>query len=62
MINSDDFIELPFDEIITETAKGGILIDFGEKLVWLPKCALDLKDWSKIVGVPRHLAEEKGLI
>jgi len=61
-MGADDFIELPFDEIVMETDKGGILIDFGEKLVWLPKCALDLRDWSKIVGVPRHLAEEKGLI
>jgi hypothetical protein len=58
----NDFIEFPFDEIIKETKAGGILIDFGEKLVWLPKCALDLREWSKIVGVPRYLAEEKGLI
>lgn len=59
---SDDFIELPFDRIMMETDKGGILIDFGEKFVWLPKCALDLRDWSKIVGIPRWLAESKGLI
>lgn len=58
----DDFIELPFDEIMMETDKGDILIDFGEKWVWLPKCALELREWSKIVGVPRHLAEQKGLV
>ena len=61
-MTSDDLIEFPFDEIIMETNKGGILIDFGEKFVWLPKCSLDLREWSKIVGVPRRLAEQKGLV
>lgn len=58
----DDMVEIEFDQIVKETEAGGILIDFGEKKIWLPKEPLDLRDWSNIVGIPRWLAEQKGLI
>ena len=60
--DSDEMIEMEFDQIIKETENGGILIDFGDKKVWLPKEPLDLKSWSQIVRVPHWLAEKKGLI
>ncbi len=60
--NSNEMVELEFDRIVKETENGGILIDFGDKEVWLPKAALDLADWSNIVGVPENLAIEKGLV
>jgi hypothetical protein len=57
-----EMVELEFDRIVKRTENGGVLIDFGDKQVWFPESALDLKDWSAVVGIPEKMAIEKGLI
>lgn len=61
MKDSDSFIEIPFDEIVKETEKA-VLIDFGDKKIWLPKSQVDLRIWSKIIGIKQWVAEIKGLV
>jgi hypothetical protein len=58
--DNDDLIEIEFDSIVKET-DAATLIDFGDKKIWLPKSQIDLRSWSKIVGIPQWLVEVKGL-
>jgi hypothetical protein len=60
-MRNEDLIEIEFDRIVKETDQAA-LIDFGDKKIWLPKSQIDLRSWSKIVGIPEWLAEAKGLV
>jgi hypothetical protein len=59
--NEEDLIEIKADGIVKET-EAAVLLDFGDKRVWLPKSQIDMRDWSSIMGIPQWLAEKKGLI
>lgn len=61
MKGNGDLVETEFDSIVKETDMT-VLIDFGDKKIWLPKSQIDLRSWSKIVGIPQWLAEAKGLV
>jgi hypothetical protein len=54
-------VEFPFDRIEREMDLA-LLVDFGDKKIWLPKSEVDYRAWSKIIGVKAWLAERKGLV
>ena len=56
----DLMVEVVFDELI-ENRPSAIHIRIDDKKYWLPKSAIDFREWSNIVEVPVWLAEQKDL-
>jgi len=53
-------MEIPFDEIVTET-DAAWLLDVGDDKIWLPKSQCDIDEDDNTIEVPEWLAIEKGL-